>query len=162
MIDSEKKIIYDCVKNALNNAENHEEVSTTFKLTQSDLYYLSSLIENDMKWNETKETTPFDELKGKWINRQGGFWGIAECSLCHENTHLVALNPIITLITGSLWNKEAFLRFFIFVYGSIGFELLYHTATQFVKRKMYFFYIFLFSLKPLDKQTPLCYTILVR
>ena len=54
MIDSEKKIIYDCVKNALNNAENNEEVFTTLKLTQSDLYYISSLIENDMRWKESR------------------------------------------------------------------------------------------------------------
>lgn len=93
MIDSEKKIIYDCVKNALNNAENHEEVSTMLKLTQSDLYYLSSLIENDMKWKESKDATPFDEPKGKWINQQGGFWGVAECSLCHEKYPFGCVKP---------------------------------------------------------------------
>ena len=93
MTISEKKIIYDCVKNALTNAENHEEVSITLKLTQSDLYYLSSLIENDMKWKESKDATPFDEPKGKWINQQGGFWGVAECSLCHEKYPLGCVKP---------------------------------------------------------------------
>ena len=93
MASPEKKIIYDCIKNALNDIENLEEVFATLKLTQSDLYYLSSLIEDDMKWNETKETTPFDEPKGKWINQQGGFWGVAECSLCHEKYPLGCVKP---------------------------------------------------------------------
>ena len=93
MINSEKKIIYDCVKNALNNAENNEEVFTTLKLTQSDLYYISSLIENDMRWKGSKEATPFDEPKGKWINQQGGFLGVAECSLCHEKYPLGCVKP---------------------------------------------------------------------
>lgn len=93
MMVPEKKIIYDCIKNTLNNIENHEEVFATLKLTQSDLYYLSSLIENDMKWNETKETTPFDEPKGKWINQQGGFWEVAECSICHEKYPLGCVKP---------------------------------------------------------------------
>ena len=145
MINSEKKIIYDCVKNALNNAENNEEVFTTLKLTQSDLYYISSLIENDMRWKESKEATPFDEPKGKWINQQAVFWALLNVLCATKNTHLVALSLIIALTAESLWNKEAFLRFFIFVYGSIGFEPLYHTATQFVKRKTQFFYIFYFS-----------------
>lgn len=93
MAVSKKKIIYDCIKNTLNNIENREEVFATLKLTQSDLYYLSSLIEDDMKWNETKEVTPFDEPKGKWINQQGGFWGVAECSLCHEKYPLGCVKP---------------------------------------------------------------------
>lgn len=93
MTMTEKKIIYNVIKHAFDNAQETETVSTTLKLTQSDLYYLSSLIENDMSWNETKETTPFDKLKGKWINQQGGFWGVAECSLCHEKYPLGCVKP---------------------------------------------------------------------
>lgn len=89
----EKKIIYNVIKHALDNAQEAEIVSTTLKLTQSDLYYLSSLIENDMEWNETKEATPFDNPKGKWINQQGGFWGVAECSICHEKYPLGCVKP---------------------------------------------------------------------
>ena len=134
MINSEKKIIYDCVKNALNNAENNEEVFTTLKLTQ----------------------------KASGLINKAVFWALRNVLCATKNIHLVALSLIIALIAESLWNKEAFLRFFIFVYGSIVFEPLYRTATKFVKRKTQFFLYFLFFLKLLDKQTPLCYTILVR
>lgn len=89
----EKKIIYNVIKHALDNTQETEAVSTSLKLTQSDLYYLSSLIENDMKWNVTKEATPFDKPKRKWINQQGGFWGVAECSICHEKYPLGCVKP---------------------------------------------------------------------
>lgn len=57
----EKKIIYNVIKHALDNAQETEVVSTTLTMTQSDLYYLLSLVENDIKWIETKEEAPFDK-----------------------------------------------------------------------------------------------------
>lgn len=81
------------IADALNDAVESEAVYVNLKLTQGDLAILKSILESEVRWSKTNEATPFDPPKGKWIDKQGGFYEVAECSICHEKYPLGCMKP---------------------------------------------------------------------